>query len=341
MAGISVLACNIIGTEQYMNSSAEITRAIRGAKHIVITGHIRPDGDAVGACLGLARSLNNAGFTTTVLDLEPLPERCRFLPRPGECRSSENFDFAATDLIIVLDSGSLDRSPEFVAARKDSIPVINIDHHISNTEFGRLNLVEPAASSVGEILCRLLPEAGFEITTPAAEALWVSIVTDTGRFSYSNTTAATMQAAARLLQTGIRSHDINHELYNSVPLRQIRLQGRAINNLTIHENGKLALTTISESDFTELGCTPADTEEIVNIARNIENVSAAVFLYELSDKNETKVSLRTAEPYDAAELCRSLGGGGHARAAGCTMPGRLAETKPAILRIIHKQWFVK
>jgi len=322
-----------------MNTPDEIISELRNAANIVITAHIRPDGDAVGAALGLRRILADAGKTAIIVDLSPIPERYHFLPQPQECLTADSIHFTDVDLIVVLDSGSLDRSPAFIQRHNAKITVINIDHHISNTHFGKLNFVDPNASSVGEIICRLAQTAAMKISRPAAEALWVSIITDTGRFSYSNTTPATMQAAAVLLQTGISPAHINHTVYNSRPLKQVKLQGRAIENLSLHENGRLALTKLSADDFTALECTPADTEEIVNIARDIKGVAVAVFIYDIPEKNETKISLRTDEPYDAAELCRSLGGGGHARAAGCALPGNVTENSDKILNLLHNQWF--
>lgn len=322
-----------------MNTVDEIIAALRQASSVAITAHIRPDGDAIGACLGLHRILRDIGVKSIVADLGPVPERYRFMIKTDECTNSDNLDFSSIDLLVALDSGAIDRCPEFVAQQKDKTTLLNIDHHLSNTNFGNLNFVDTKASSVGEIICGIAMHAGFTIAQDAAEALWVSIVTDTGRFSYSNTTPATMLAAAELLKTGIGVADINHAIYNSVQPRQLKLQGRAIENLSVHENGKLALTAISHSDFNELGCTSADTEEIVNIPRSISGVQVAVFLYEIGDKNETKVSLRTAEPYDAAALCRTLGGGGHARAAGCSLPGNIETVRSEIIDIIHREWF--
>ena len=322
-----------------MNSINDISDALTSANNIAITAHIRPDGDAIGGCLGLSRILNDAGKSVSVIDLEPVPDRYKFMIDEGECFDSENFDFSDIDCIIVLDSGSLDRSPEFITKWKSKIPLINIDHHLSNTKFGSLNFVDTKASSVGEILCRIAANTGLVINAHAAEALWVSIVTDTGRFSYSNTTPATMSAAAVLLSTGIKTADINHEIYNAMPLRQLKLRGRALERLTIHEDGAIAMVTLSRNDFDELGCSPADTEDIVNLPRSLAGVAVALFLYEFPDTPETKISLRTAEPYDASEFCRKLGGGGHARAAGCALPGTPDSVAEKILELIHKDWF--
>jgi len=322
-----------------MNSLAEIAGALRDTNTISITAHIRPDGDAVGACLGLSRILRAAGKATTVIDLGPLPDRYRFLIMAGECNESRNIDRAATDCIVVLDTGAIDRVPPFVSDWKSTIPVINIDHHLANTNFGQLNHVDTTASSAGELVCNLAQAAGLTVNTKAAEALWVAIVTDTGRFSYSNTTPKTMQAAAALLSTGIDTAAINHAIYNAMPLRQLQLQGRALSHLETHEGGRVAVVSLSRQDYIELGCTAADAEDIVNLPRSLEGVEVAIFLYELLDEPETKVSLRTGDAFDAAAFCRGLGGGGHARAAGCSLNAPLDTARADILQRVHTQWF--
>ncbi len=322
-----------------MNSASDIAAALADAETCIVTTHLRPDGDALGSSLGLHRILLAAGKSSTVVDVEPIPERYRFLIADGECKSSDEIDVSTVDCIIVLDSGAIDRAPPFVAEWQEKIPVINIDHHKSNTNFGRLNLVNDTASSVGEILCDLTATAKLTLTRSAAEALWVAIVTDTGRFSYSNTSPETMRAAATLLETGIETSSINHRIYNAMPQRQLRLQGRALDHLTTHEEGRVAMVTLSHDDYIELGCTAADAEDIVNLPRSLEGVGIAIFLYELLDEPGTKISLRTAEPYDAAEFCRLLDGGGHARAAGCSVTTQLEATTIQILERVHAHWF--
>jgi phosphoesterase RecJ-like protein len=148
-----------------------------------------------------------------------------------------------------------------------------------------------------------------------------------------------MAAAGRLVGTGIDLAAINHRIYNSMQLHQLKLQARAIENLLQTENGEVALTSLSRADFDELECTPVDTEDVVNIPRSLLGVGVAVFLYEFPDEPQTKISLRTAEPYDAAEFCRELGGGGHARAAGCSMDGDIDSVRDAVLQLIHNKWF--
>lgn len=322
-----------------MNTLTDIIPAIQNANTVVVTAHIRPDGDAVGSALGLHRMLQGAGKSSTVVDLGPIPDRYQFLPSDGECRSVDEVDIEMADCIIVLDAGSIERTPAFVAESKGKVPLFNIDHHKSNTNFGDLNWIDETASSVGEMLHTLADTMGLTIAADAAEALWVAIVTDTGRFSYSNTSPRTMQAAAKLLGTGIDTAAINHAIYNAMPLRQLQLQGRALQRLTTHEEGRVAMVTLSRADYIELGCTSADGEDIVNLPRSLLGVNVAIFLYELLEEPGTKVSLRTSEPYDAAEFCRMFDGGGHARAAGCSLPGSLDTTTSQALEHVHAHWF--
>ena len=318
---------------------ADVAAVLRAAHSIVITAHMRPDGDAIGSCLGLLRLLRAAGKTATILDLGPMPDRYRFLLADAECGEASEFDFEPVDCIVVLDSGAIDRAAPFVAEWQDKIPVVNLDHHISNTNFGRFNVVDTKASSVGEIVRDLARAGDLPIPANAAEALWVAIVTDTGRFSYSNTTPRTLEAAADLLKTGIQTAEINHAIYNAMPLRQLRLQGRAIEHLEMHEDGRVALVTLSREDYAELECTAADAEDIVNIPRSLEGVDVAIFLCDILDSSETKASLRTNEGFDASAFCQQLGGGGHARAAGCSLDAPLAAARDAILEHVHRQWF--
>lgn len=322
-----------------MNTYRDIATALSNANTIVITTHVRPDGDAIGSCLGLHRLLKNAGKNPVILDLAPLPERYQFLVKEGDCLSSQSFDFSSVDCIVVLDAGAVDRAPPFVEARAARLPVINVDHHVSNTQFGRLNVVDADACSVGEMLCAFAQAAGYTLTPEIAAPLWVAIVTDTGRFSYSNTTPRTLETAATLLRTGIDTAMLNHNIYDIMPLRKLKLQTRALQQLSTHENDCVAMVSLTREDYAALNCSPADAEDIVNLPRSIEGVGIAVFLYELPDLSETKVSLRTAEPYDAAVFCRQLGGGGHARAAGCALPLPLDAARKETLKHIHNQWF--
>lgn len=324
-----------------MNSITDVIHAIRAAGRIAITTHIRPDGDAVGSVLGLRRILSAAGRHASIVAMDPVSRRYAFLMGGDTIIPAADTGPDAFDLLVILDTGAMDRAPAGVEAWMPRIRTLNIDHHPTNTEFADLNYVIPTASSVGEIIADLAVAAGYAIPPDAAEALWVALITDTGRFSFSNTTRSAMRAAAALLETGIRTDRLNHLIYETATTAQIRLQGRAIAHLELHRDGRIALVSLSREDFAEFGCTGEDADEIVAIPRRVIGADIALFLYELpgAGPRETKAGFRTAEPFDAAELCRQLGGGGHARAAGCSLQMPLAEAKAAILDRIDKAWF--
>ncbi len=324
-----------------MNTLNDAIEAIRAAERIAITTHIRPDGDALGATLGLRRILSATGKQAAIVAMDQPPLRYRFMLHGDLIIPASETSPDAYDLLIVLDTGAPDRVPSTIRDWIPRVRTLNIDHHPTNTGFADINHVNPVASSVGEMICELAECASFAISADAAEALWVALITDTGRFAYSNTRPATLQAAAALLRTGIPTSLIDDRIYNTTTAAQIRLQGRAIQHLELHENGRCALVSLSREDFAESGCTGEDADEIVNIPRRVMGADVAVFLYELQgDKpRETKASFRTGEPFDAASLCRELGGGGHARAAGCTLPMPLPQAREHILAVIHNAWF--
>lgn len=324
-----------------MNSISDAVNAIATAARIAITPHVRPDGDAIGSVLGLRRMLTLAGKTADIVAMDPVPLRYQFLMRGDVIVAAAQTKPESYDLLIILDTGSPDRVSASIRDWVPRLRTLNIDHHPTNTEFADINTVVPNASSVGEILWYLAIAGGYVIAPDAAEALWVALITDTGRFSYSNTTPAAMRAAAALLETGIDTNRINHQIYNSATAPQVRLQGRAIEHLELHHDGQLAVVSLSREDFAGLACSGEDAEDIVDIPRRINGVKIALFLYELCDKDprETKASFRTSEPFDAAAFCQAFRGGGHARAAGCTLAMPIAEARQQMLEAIRGKWF--
>ena len=318
---------------------ANILDILRSRAPFVITAHERPDGDAVGAVLGLRRILVEADVPAIAMGLEPMPPRYRFLAVDGEIQSPTVKWWRAAQALIALDCGAFDRLPEFAQAARGRITIVNIDHHDANAHFGDINWVDARASSAGEMVCRLADAAGYAISKAAAEALWTAIVTDTGQFSYANTSADVLRLAAELLEKGVNTADIHRRVYQSFSLSEMRLTERALASLTLHEAGKVATICLAREDFVALGCGPENIQEIVNIARSVAGVEVGLFLYEPSDEPATKISVRTVPPLNASELCRCFGGGGHQRAAGCTFPGRLSAAMPAVLAEVRKMWY--
>lgn len=322
-----------------MSTLPEVAHLLAQSRHVLIVTHVRPDGDALGSSLGLGRILRSAGLNAQTVGLKPVPPRYQFLPEPDELGDIDTVDSDDIDLVVVLDAGAIDRTHPFVEQFQGRTTILNIDHHQSNTFFGDTNLVDPTASSVGELVWRIANEAGWTIPAAAAEALWVAIVTDTGRFAYDNTSTEAMAAAGDLLTYGVRTSWIDHMIFSAMPLRQMRLQQRAMESITLSEEGRLATVTITRDDLASVNAQPGDTEDIINIPRSIEGVEIALFFCELPDDPVIKVSFRTTEPYDAAALCKTFDGGGHQRAAGCSIDSNMDETQRVVLERIHDTWF--
>lgn len=311
-----------------------ILTCLTAARRIIITAHEKPDGDAIGAALGLWHLLSRAGCPAVVAGVADVRPRLSFLAGLDSVVAAEALSAEEGDVLVVLDSGALDRIPAPLAALAGSMPTVCIDHHKSNTGFGQICWVDGAASSTGEMVWRLAQQAGWVLTREAAECLWVAIVTDTGRFAYDNTSGETLRVAAELVERGpVRTAAINDALYCHAPLRVLRLRQRAMASLQMLGEGIVAIVGIAQQDLNEMGCTLADTEDFVELPREIEGVEVAVFLYE-SDAGTTRVSMRTRGEHDAAALCAHFGGGGHARAAGCTVGAPLGAAREQIEQLL-------
>lgn len=331
-----------------MHPPDEIISLLRQARRIFVTTHEKPDGDGLGATLGLCRLLKAANLSAAAVALSPVPRRYLSFIDSGEILAAPPAGAPEPgDLLVVLDSGTLDRTAPFAREWKGRVPVVNIDHHVSNDRFGDLNWVDDKASSAGELVHALARRAGWEIPFDAAVALWIAIVTDTGRFAYDSTSPAALQAAADLLRHPLPTADIDRRVYQSFLVRELKLQERAIAGLEVFEQGLVAVVGLAREDFLELGCGPEDAEDVVNIPRSVQGVQVSAFLYETEKRDPatgtarpvTKVSLRTSPPYDGAALCGTFGGGGHHRAAGCTIEARLPEARRQLLARIHETWF--
>ena len=309
----------------------ECLRALSGANHVVITSHPKPDGDAVGSTLALKRILDGAGKQTRVAGLAPVSRRYLSFVEGYRLETPASAMACRPDLLVVLDAGAIDRiDPEFLKARPQP-PIMNIDHHAGNTSFGNVNLVDTAACSTGEIVYRLAVKAGYPLDRDTALLLWLAIVTDTGRFAHGNTTPRSMLTAAKLLQFGLPTEDIDRRVYRSLTPQQLDLRSRATRSLRFHCSGQAAFIFLACSDFTETGCGPEDTEDIIEIPRSMAGFDIAVLFYEHDARTGVKVSTRSNDPYDVSCLCRGFGGGGHPRAAGCTMKCNLDQAQELIL----------
>ncbi len=246
----------------------------------------------------------------------PLPVEYRFLPL------TDVFHEPPADVVdrtlVFLDCGNIDRMPVSFLQREDAT-IVNIDHHHDNTRFGTVNLVDTDAACTAEIVFEIAKRLGAEVTPEMASALYVGLVTDTGRFMYGNTSARSHQVAAELIEAGVDVHDIYQRLYERVPIEKLRLISRALDGLERFDDGRLAVAYISRDDYAAAGADEVLTEGVIDFVRSLEGTQLAAVIRDKTDggRSARKVSLRSTNgSLDVSAIARKHGGGGHARAAG-------------------------
>ncbi len=312
-----------------------LIKEIERAESVAIFPHISADGDAIGSSLALALALKKTGKKVIVYLEENVPNTYKFLPGIEFVGFiSENDEVMA--LNIALDTGDVGR----LASRADiffKAPVtINIDHHITNTKFAQYNHVDALSASTGELIFVLLKEMNCEIDKDMAKCIYTAIATDTGGFKYGNTTAGTHRAAAELLSTGIDIADLSQKIFDNTTFVKLKLTQKAIELLELYENDLLAVTAITQDILQSTGAKDEDCDGLVNIGRSIEAVEVSVLIKEKSS-NEIRVNLRSKAYVDVSEIAAAFGGGGHKRAAGCTMKGSIEDVKDQLIDTIKNK----
>jgi len=314
---------------------AAALRFLATHQRFLVTAHVRPDGDALGAMVALTRLLNQNG-KTAVFAADPSDLGApRFLVTGEPAVRPADLATGVFDAVVCLDSGSADRIEEPLRPLLATHPVLNIDHHRTNTGFGTVAWVDGTVGSTGEMIWRLARRAGWNVDTRTAEALWVAIVTDTGRFSYDMTRPSTLRIGADLVARGARTAWINDQLFCTFSSTAIELKRRAYASLRSCCGGLAACVTLTAQDFVQTGGSKADAEDVIEIPRSLAGVRIALFFYQTPERQTvTRLSIRTREPLDATWLALRFGGGGHARAAGCDIQAPLEEARKQVCALI-------
>ncbi len=296
-----------------------VAAELRSRERFLLTAHEGPDGDALGSLLGMHHLLTALGKDSVMFMAAkefPLPIEYRFLPL------EEVFHEPPADMadrtVVFLDCGNIDRVPVDFLTDGDNT-VINIDHHHDNTRFGDYNLVQIGASSTAEIVYDLAALLEVPLTPEMASALYVGLVTDTGKFMYESTTAHTHRVAADLIDAGVNVDDTYRRLYEHVPLEKVRLVSRALDNIRRCCGDRLILTYITSADYEATGAGEEMTEGVIDHLRSIDGAKVAAVVRDLGNRGRAarKVSLRSSEgDVDVSAIARKNGGGGHKRAAG-------------------------
>jgi phosphoesterase RecJ-like protein len=295
---------------------------IAQARRIALIAHEHPDGDCIGSALGLALILEQVGKVCVPACADPAPKTLAFLPGVEKLQQTlDNEDF---DLVIALDAGELKRfGPLYESHRAflDSATIINIDHHISSEGCGQVNIIDPAAAATAEIVTLFQQQAQLPLNRDAALCLLAGIITDTSSFQFTSTTPRTMEVGAILLRAGAIAETIVKPIYRTRPLAQARFQAAVITNARTSCAGRLIWSNATDETLAATGATPEMDDNFSGMLRDIEGVQIAAFFKSYGEPGVTRLSLRSAAPYNAAAICQRFGGGGHERAAGATIPG--------------------
>ena len=310
---------------------------IQNVNSIGISGHVRPDGDCVGSCMALynyiMRNYNSDGKKQVDVYLEPIPEVFSYLEGVSEIKHECNHE-QTYDLFISLDNGDLERLGKAATYFKEAKQTINIDHHISNTEFAQINHVIPDASSTCEVLFGLLEEE--KIDSVIANCLYTGLVHDTGVFKHSNTSRKTMEIAGILLEKGVNSSKIIDESFYQKTYIQNQILGRCLLESMLLFEGTVIVSTITKQQMAFYHATSHDLDGIVDQLRITKGVEVAMFIYE-TEPSEYKVSLRSNGDVNVSKIATYFGGGGHIKAAGCSMKGRVHDVINNIMVHIEHQ----
>lgn len=298
----------------------EIIHQLNRAQTIVLTSHLHPDGDSLGSQLALFHYLASTNKKIFMLLDDDVPSLYSFLP--GHHWIQKPKDFIQADLLVILDASDRERIGNI--SNLVSAPTLNIDHHISNKKFADYWYIDSHAAATGEIIYQLLKKLGASITTEIAVCLYTAISTDCGFFQYANTTPQTMQIAADLLQYGVHPNQISEAL-ETKSFDNVFLLSEILKTLDLHSNGRISTITLSSDIMSKID----NTEGIVNYPRCIEGVDVAI-LFKCFDEGFCRISLRS-KTVDVSQIALRFNGGGHARAAGCTIYGSYDKVKKELL----------
>jgi bifunctional oligoribonuclease and PAP phosphatase NrnA len=314
-----------------------VADAIRSNDRFLLVTHENPDGDALGSLLATKLALDQLGKDSVMYLYgdAPLPREYGFMELSGILR--EPPADAAERVLVAVDCANETRIGPDLDLLETAPLTIDIDHHHDNSRFGDINLVVGDASSTGEVLRDVFSELGVELTPEIAEALYIAVVTDTGRFQYTNTTPKALRLAADLVEAGADVHRVFQGVYESVEFAKLKLLGRALDRAQVYEGGRLVVSYLLRSDFTELNVAEAFSEGIIDYLRAVEGAEMAALIREPPRREgpPRRISLRASnDELDVSAIARKSGGGGHRQAAGFSSDASVEE----ITEFIHREF---
>jgi phosphoesterase RecJ-like protein len=316
-------------------NTQQIINQLKKSERILIASHVHPDGDAIGSLIGLGVGLEEFKKRVWLYNESPIPAIYQFLPSLHLVHQTIG-DITDFDTAIILDCSDLHRIGEAAEAISKIPVLINIDHHSTNTRFGKYQYVDPAASSTAEIVYRLIKEMNIPITTGMAYAIYTGIMADTGSFRFANTTPESFEISHQMVLCGADPHKVAHHVYETISLSRIKLLNMLYDSIELSHNGKMSVMTLTQTMFKSSGLKFEDVDGLINYAKQIENVKLAALLFERRRNPNRKlgsdyhVSLRSDGAVNVAAIASAFGGGGHPNAAGFDIQSTLPELKRTI-----------
>lgn len=313
------------------NPVTRISEILRDQDDFLIVSHFNPDGDAIGSICAMGHLLAAMGKRFSLYNQSGLPSRYAFVPLPAPIE--KHLPETMPKWTIIMDCGAGNRMGEALQARTDETAIINIDHHLGNDNFGTENWVDPSQPAVGSMVAELARELHIPLTGDLAECVYLAVSTDTGFFTYGNTTPESLELAADMLRNGLDIAHMNMVITKQWSENRMRLWTEAMSNIELHHDKQVASIAITQQMFSDTGTTPADTENLINFLRRLKPVRVAAILRE-EDTDLYKFSLRSYGEDNVQTIAATFGGGGHHNAAGGTIAAPLDEAKAMLISAI-------
>jgi len=322
-----------------------ILDALAAAKRVLVTTHVRPDGDALGTSAAMVLAMRKMNIQSEVLLLSRLPNKYSFVfaesgivHHDAEAGWPAALNLADFDALLVVDTGTWSQLPglkERVAGWK--APKLVVDHHLTQENWADAKLVVTEAAAAGEIAAELLDRWNVPLDKSIAAALFLAIASDTGWFQFSNTRPYTLRLAARLIEAGVDTDRMYQLLYQNERAQRLALQTRAQQSMELLEGGRLAVMRVRKSDFEQTGANVGDTENLINIPLQVRTVEVSLLMVEPLDAGPIRISLRSKGQIDVANFAEQFGGGGHARAAGLKLNSTLDEAHGRVVAAMSRR----
>lgn len=321
------------------NDYQSVIDALSPCKRILLTTHIRPDGDALGTVAATILGLRTKAIAAEALLLSHLPSKYAFIFTENNIVHHEaepswpaTLDLSKFDALLVMDTGTWSQLPGLKEKLGGfSGKKIVVDHHLTQEDWADVKLVDTTAAAAGEIATELLEHWKIQIDSQIATALFLALVCDTGWFQFSNTKAHTLRMAADLVQAGVDTDRLYQLLYQNERAERLKLQTRGLQSLELLDNGKLAVMTLTKADFLQTNANVQDTENLINLPLQIAAVQVSVLITEPITYGPIRVSLRSKGQLDVAAFAQTFGGGGHARAAGLKLDASLSDARSQLV----------